>query len=51
MKIKLKFCNGKINRYFYGKKLPKQNSLCYCLAKTGLDDACIIRNEDNRYYP
>ena len=50
LKKKLKICNGKINTYFYGKNFPKPNYFCYCLETIGLDNACKIRNKDDKYY-
>ena len=46
MKTKLKSYNDKINTYLYGKKLPKENSPCYCVA-TVLDSESRIKNEIN----
>ena len=44
--IKRKSCHGKINTYYYGKKIPKENSPNYCVVAIELDSVCSGKSED-----
>ena len=44
MKTNLKYYNGK-NKYFLGKKIPKESVNCLCITVMALDSACKIKKE------
>ena len=48
IKTKIKSYGDKVNTYFQGKKIPKENASCKCLSLIMLD--CVIR-ASKIYYP
>ena len=44
LKTNLKYYNGK-NKYFLGKKVPKESVNCLCITVIALDSACKIKKE------